>query len=175
MMYVVAPDDRIYQGDILKDCNLVLPPPNRLNVNLTSHITTTDPTTQTREYRGNAIVLTQTCDVQDNDIVHLAVVIKLDDFKNLLTESGKSDSTVESVVGQLKSKKPHYKETGLFQWFYLPPDGELEESIALLNFIVTVNKNDLNAAHRIAYLSDRSRQWLQYYLMRLLGRPFWEE
>jgi len=49
----------------------------------------------------------------------------------------------------------------------------MPESIVLLKVIGMSNLSDLHLKNRIAHLSYRGRHWLQYYLTRLWGRPYY--
>lgn len=162
-MYDSPPTDgKLYQGDILKECKFYLPA-----------LGTITASTTPRLYEGNAIILTQSCDIDDDENILLGLIEPIENFKQHLLDNEKDINTVNSLIGQLQSKRTFYKELGLFQWFYLPAYGELGESIAYLNRVGLVNKTDLPVEKRIAFLSSRARQWLQYYLMRLVGRPFY--
>ncbi len=168
-MYSTPPDNnKLYQGDIIQNGSFYMPA--KVDPNNSSGIKTP------QIYSGKLMIMTQTCDIRDNDIVHVCRVLSSADFTQKLIEKGKTMEQISGVLGLLRSKKTHWKEKSLFNWFYLPEKDDLEESIAILDSNGMVNLDELLIEDRVAYLSDRARHWLQYYLMRLWGRPFyWEE
>lgn len=178
-MYSNPPDDNFYQGDVFKNCKFFLPPPTSDTISPASavvNISVGGFNLQERLYTGNAVILTQTCDIEDNEFVHLATVIPKQQFTELLLASKKEQPTIDSILGKLSSKRTHYKEIELFQWFFLPSTGFFDDSIVQLHMMGMINKRELSPTNRIAHLSDRGRHWLQYYLIRFWGRPFyWEE
>ncbi|MBU3978492.1 hypothetical protein KJ980_01895 [Patescibacteria group bacterium] len=107
-MYAPPPNDnKIYQGDIFENCSFYIP-----------HKPIIQGTTlqaKYKEYSGSAMVLTQSCDIQDDDGVHLVVIITKDEFRKRLLDKGKEEGVIGAVLGKLESKKTHYKLVELFE------------------------------------------------------------
>lgn len=115
----------------------------------------------------HGMILSQSCDIQRSDRNNLLIcpVKKLSFLKNKLLEREKTEVQVSNFINQLIDKKINY-------WFYIPENNGLEESYADFTMISSIDKSILDTSSRIFSLTPYSRQWLQYSLMKYLGRPF---
>lgn len=183
-MYVLIDPSTLYQGDIIKEFHFIVPPTNELQVlektndgnfipnpisQMPSPYATGKATVAVNSFLANAIVISQTCDIQRRDYIHICPVYQLSLLTQELIDKGYSANRIDNVFKDLKSQKINY-------YFYLPAtsiDGvTIEESYVDLQLICMLPQVNISLYNRFISLSDKGRHWLSFKLINLYGRPF---
>lgn len=183
-MYALIDPNAVYQGDIIKGFHFIVPPTNELQIleknnegNFTSSpisqisnpYSSGKATVAVNSFLANAIVISQTCDIQRRDYIHLCPVYQLSLLTQELINKGYTASRIDNVLKDLKSQKINY-------YFYLPTaslDGiTIEESYVDLQLICMLPQVNIGLYNRFISLSDKGRHWLSFKLVNLYGRPF---
>jgi hypothetical protein len=154
---------------------LILPPPGTGVASITDE---TYPSLQTeravikelkfysKPERRLVAIISQTCDIVDNNYVVVSPIYTIDDYIEKLQEAGEKANTITSNIGYIKSRK------GLLEKFYLEPIKNItKDSYIDLNQVNTVIKTVFPLKKRIVSLSHWGRQILNYQLIWIYGRP----
>lgn len=183
-MYTSVDPTTILQGDIVKEYNFIVPPTDELQVlkKNTDGSLELNPISQTENpyasgkasviansFLSDAIIISQSCDIQRRDYVHLCPVHKLENLVLELRNKNYENNRVENVLLDLKSEKINY-------YFYLPQgsvgEASIDESYIDLQFVGMIPLVNLASYNRFLTLTDRGRHRLSYKLINLYGRPF---
>lgn len=155
-MYVQANDlnqDTFYQGDLVKDFPFLI---FDKEISLDNLAVTAEAKLEIKAKLNLAMILSQTCDVQNRKNVIVCPVYKMQEFDFKKEE-----------VNSIKKRKTGY-------WFYLPKlDGVIDESIADFQTIYYIPREVLDKYKRnkIVTLSDWGRHHLGWALSGYFGRP----
>lgn len=183
-MYTSIDPNEILQGDLIKDYNFVVPPTDELQVlERTSEnkfkavpiSSTTDPYSTgqvsviANSFVSNAIIISQSCDIQRRDYIHLCPVHKLSNLRAELTSKGYELERINNTIDSLKLDKTSY-------YYYLPASNDdgilVEESYIDLQFVGMIPLVNMKSYTRILSLTDLGRHRLSFKLINLYGRPF---
>ena len=111
-----------------------------------------------------AIIITQTCDIQRREFVHLCPLYSIKELESDLKQAW-DENRVNNFTSQIKKNKIEY-------YFHLPAYSDaLVESFADINYIQTIPRKDLNNLVRLCGLSDYGRQNLAYRVGNIFLRP----
>lgn len=152
-MFYAPCQDEWFQGDILSDFPFIA-------TDLSSR------TSSTELFRKQALIITQTCDLQRRHFIQLCPIHNFDDLKKDLVDGGKSEKGAESFIDSIRNRTVNY-------YFYLKADAVLgiKEGYADLNFISTIPRTQLLTLNRITSLATYPRQVLAYQSGNLFLRP----
>ncbi len=183
-MYAVLPSTTHYQGDILLNYNFITPPigkPYVFKENGTSSSVVALDSLQApyavdnkeklivNSFLANAMIITQTCDLQRRDFISVCPVFPFTTIKNKLAENSWGEQRINSFITDIKSQKVNY-------YFYLPPYSldtiQVPESYVDLQVINAMPLANLSSYSKIISLSDKGIHWLGFKLSFLFARPY---
>ncbi len=182
-MYTAINPQEILQGDLIVDYEFIAPPTDELLVveRNQSGVLITKPVSQVvKPYIGgkiavvansfvsDAMVISQSCDIQRRDYVHLCPVHKLGNLITELSSKGFEQKRIDGVLDGLRKNTINY-------YFYLPPGSineiPIEESYVDLQFVGMAPLLTLGTYSRTLSLTDLGRHRLTFKLTNLYSRP----
>ncbi len=172
------------QGDIIIDYPFIVPTTDELKIierNIDGSLKTT-PISQTQNpyltskafviansFMSDAIIISQSCDIQRRNYIHLSPVKKISLLIQELSDKEYDEKRINNVIDSLKDEKINY-------YFYIPGDFvggvTLEDSYVDLEVVGIVPLANLSPYNRPVTLTDLGRHRLSFKLINLYGRPF---
>lgn len=153
----------LLQGDIFPEIDFLV-----VDAELNAGNTLTKQTTPKRL----VAIISQTCDIKDNNLVVISPIYTLDEYIEMLKQKGESANKISSNIGYIKSRK------SLLDKFYLQnleiTKGNVQECFIDLLQMKTVSKSQFTIDKRISSLSHWGRHLLDHQLSWVYGRPIIE-
>lgn len=160
------PVNTVYQGDILDHflfSSITQPTSDELDFNADIP---DDFSVTPRLSHGQALIITQTCDVSRRDFISVVPIFSIESYISALRKARKKEENITGELAQLKKQK-------IFYYYYIPEDIQrgVNEGYADLTFINPFERSRLESLRRIARLDDYQRHTLAYKLGNLYMRP----
>lgn len=173
MHYTIVTERIFFQGDIVKNVPLLSIPEK---IQIARPIRTEEKREEIVEYtvsdeekiadryaegselvlaygrREEAIILSQSCDIQNREFIIVAPILSLD------------------LVDDPK-RKQDIRDQKIFYRFYLPVSDFFQESFVDFTLLSSINKNFISIDERVVSLTDYWRSHLTWSLNRYFCRP----
>ncbi len=101
----------------------------------------------------NVMILSQTCDIEHREFVSIAPIFPLSNVENISTQNA------------IRKRKVFYR-------FYLPSEGDFEESFLDITTINSVSRSTLRLEDRFLSISHYGRSNLAHFVYNYFNRPF---
>jgi|SRR5581483_7442328 len=183
-MYAPIDTNNPFQGDILASFPFIALPqgeePKIVRTDPTGNLIIRDLSETHNPYQNGkellvvnsfvtkAIIISQTCDAQRRDYVHVCPVFPISSINAQATESNWDTNRLANYIADIRNNKKNY-------FFHLPEailnDERMEESYIDLQVVNILPRLNLGQYVRVVTLTDLGRHRLAYKLLNFYGRP----